>query len=142
VLDEAVDIFMPKIEKPESEWKETLTPEQYHILREKGTERAFTGKYWNLKEDGTYLCAGCGAELFTSDTKFESGCGWPSFFDALDKGKIVETEDRSHGMHRIEVTCANCGGHLGHVFPDGPRPTGLRYCINSASLDFKKGDYK
>jgi len=133
---------MPKIEKPESEWKETLTPEQYHILREKGTERAFTGKYWNLKDDGTYLCAGCGAELFTSDTKFESGCGWPSFFDALDKSKIVETEDRSHGMHRIEVTCANCGGHLGHVFPDGPRPTGLRYCINSASLDFKKGDSK
>ena len=131
---------MPKIEKPEAEWKETLTPEQYHVLREKGTERAFTGKYWNLKEDGTYLCAGCGAELFTSDTKFDSGCGWPSFFDALDKNKIVETEDRSHGMHRIEVTCANCGGHLGHVFPDGPRPTGLRYCINSASLDFKKGD--
>lgn len=126
------------MEKSEQEWKETLTPEQYHILREKGTERAFTGKYWNLKDDGTYLCAGCGAELFTSDTKFESGCGWPSFFEALDKNKIVETEDSSHGMHRTEVTCANCGGHLGHVFPDGPRPTGLRYCINSASLDFKK----
>ncbi len=126
------------MEKSEQEWKETLTPEQYHILREKGTERAFTGKYWNLKDDGTYLCAGCGAELFTSDTKFESGCGWPSFFEALDKNKIVETEDSSHGMHRTEVTCANCGGHLGHVFPDGPRPTGLRYCINSASLDFNK----
>ena len=129
---------MPKIEKSEQEWKETLSPEQYHILREKGTERAFTGKYWNLKDDGTYLCAGCGEELFTSGEKFDSGCGWPSFYDALDKSKITETEDLSHGMHRIEVTCANCGSHLGHVFPDGPRPTGLRYCINSASLDFKK----
>jgi len=130
---------MSKIEKSEQEWKDTLTPEQYHVLREKGTEQAFTGKYWNLKEDGSYLCAGCGAELFNADQKFESGCGWPSFFDALDKHKIVEHEDTSHGMRRVEVTCANCGGHLGHVFPDGPRPTGLRYCINSASLDFKKG---
>jgi peptide-methionine (R)-S-oxide reductase len=126
------------MKKTEQEWKETLTPEQYHVLREKGTERAFTGKYWNVKDDGTYLCAGCGSELFGSDTKFDSGCGWPSFYDSLDKEKIIETEDRSFGMHRVEVTCAKCGGHLGHVFPDGPKPTGQRYCINSASLNFKK----
>lgn len=129
---------MRSSEKTEKEWQETLTPEQYHVLREKGTERAFTGRYWNLKEDGAYLCAGCGEPLFNSDAKFDSGCGWPSFYEALDKTKIVETEDFSHGMHRVEVTCAKCGGHLGHVFPDGPRPTGMRYCINSASLDFKK----
>jgi peptide-methionine (R)-S-oxide reductase len=128
---------MEKVKKDEQDWKEALTPEQYHVLREKGTERAFTGKYWNLKDDGTYLCAGCGTELFNSETKFDSGCGWPSFYDGLDKEKIVETVDNAFGMHRVEVTCANCGGHLGHVFPDGPRPTGLRYCINSASLDFK-----
>ena len=133
---------MDKVKKNEQEWKESLTPEQYHVLREKGTERAFTGKYWNLKDDGTYLCAGCGTELFNSETKFDSGCGWPSFYDGLDKSKIVETVDNSFGMHRIEVTCANCGGHLGHVFPDGPRPTGLRYCINSASLDFKPKEEK
>ncbi|HEY3783259.1 MAG TPA: peptide-methionine (R)-S-oxide reductase MsrB [Fimbriimonadaceae bacterium] len=129
---------MSKVEKNEQDWKEALTPEQYHVLREKGTERAFTGKYWNLKDDGTYLCAGCGTELFNSETKFDSGCGWPSFYDGLDKDKIVETVDNTFGMQRVEVTCAKCGGHLGHVFPDGPRPTGLRYCINSASLDFKK----
>lgn len=128
----------PKLEKSEQEWRDTLTPEQYAVLRNKGTERAFTGQYWNLKDDGTYLCAGCGEELFTSDTKFDSGCGWPSFYDAIDKSKIIEEEDFSHGMHRIEVMCANCGGHLGHVFPDGPNPTGLRYCINSVSVDFKK----
>jgi peptide-methionine (R)-S-oxide reductase len=127
-----------KVEKSEQEWRETLTPEQYHVLREKGTERAFTGKYWNLKDDGTYVCAGCGEELFNAVLKFDSGCGWPSFYDALDKSKINEHEDRTHGMHRVEVTCAKCGGHLGHVFPDGPKPTGLRYCINSASLEFKK----
>jgi peptide-methionine (R)-S-oxide reductase len=131
---------MNKVEKSQDEWRETLSPEQYHVLREKGTERAFTGKYWNVKDDGTYLCAGCGTELFTSENKFDSGCGWPSFYDAFDKSKVTETEDNTHGMRRIEVTCTNCGGHLGHVFPDGPRPTGLRYCINSASLDFKKAD--
>ncbi|HZP85040.1 MAG TPA: peptide-methionine (R)-S-oxide reductase MsrB [Chthonomonadaceae bacterium] len=130
-----------KIVKSEQEWKQTLTPEQYHVLREKGTEPPFTGKYWNLKEDGTYVCAACGQELFKSDTKFDSGCGWPSFWDAIDKGKIKTQDDYSFGMHRIEVLCSRCGGHLGHVFEDGPNPTGLRYCINSASLAFhKKGE--
>jgi peptide-methionine (R)-S-oxide reductase len=124
------------IEKTEQEWRESLTPEQYHILREKGTERPFTGKYWDVKDDGTYVCAACGQKLFTSDTKFDSGCGWPSFYDA-EPGAVEMTEDLSHGMHRIEVTCGNCGGHLGHVFPDGPKPTGQRYCINSVSIDLQ-----
>lgn len=111
------------------------------MLREKGTERAFTGQYWNHKEKGTYKCAGCGVELFSSDAKFDSGCGWPSFYDALDKDKIEEKLDLSHGMRRIEVLCRNCGGHLGHVFDDGPRDkTRLRYCINSVSLDFEKDE--
>ncbi|MBI1755675.1 MAG: peptide-methionine (R)-S-oxide reductase MsrB [Fimbriimonas ginsengisoli] len=126
-----------QIPQTEDEWKGVLTPEQYGVLREKGTERAFTGEYWNHHEPGAYVCAGCGAELFTSDAKFDSGCGWPSFYEALDKSKVEEHIDNSHGMRRIEVTCAACGGHLGHVFPDGPQPTGLRYCINSASLGFK-----
>lgn len=129
---------MSKFQKTEQEWHDVLTPEQFHILREKGTERAFSGKYWDLKEDGSYHCAGCDAELFGSDTNFYSRCGWPSFYEALDPTKIVETPDHSHGLNRIEVTCANCGGHLGHVFPDGPEPTGIRYCINSASLSFQK----
>ena len=128
----------PKIEKSEDEWKRQLSPDQFRVLRLKGTERAFTGQYWDNHEPGTYVCAGCGEELFTSDTKFESGCGWPSFYDSIEKSKIEEHEDDSYGMRRIEVTCAKCGGHLGHVFPDGPRPTGLRYCINSASLGFRK----
>ena len=127
-----------KIEKPNDEWRKELDAEQYHILREKGTERAFTGKYWNLKEDGTYTCAGCGQELFTSDTKFDSGCGWPSFYDAKDRSTVAFHEDNTYGMQRIEVTCSRCGGHLGHVFPDGPEPTGQRYCVNSASLNFER----
>src|SRR5689334_17041277 len=129
----------PKVKKTEQEWREQLSPEQYHVLREKGTERPFTGQYWNLKEDGTYTCAACGQDLFKSDTKFDSGCGWPSFFDALDESKVTTQEDFSYGMRRVEVMCSNCGGHLGHVFPDGPKPTGQRYCINSASLNFKGG---
>lgn len=125
----------------EEEWKKKLSKREYVVLREKGTERPFTGKYWNHKEKGTYKCAGCGVELFSSDAKFDSGCGWPSFYDALDKDKIEEKLDLTHGMRRIEVLCKNCGGHLGHVFDDGPRDkTGLRYCINSVSLDFKKNE--
>ena len=123
----------------EKEWKEKLSKQAYHVLREKGTERPFTGAYWSHKEKGTYKCAGCGVELFSSDAKFDSKSGWPSFYEALDKDKIEEKLDLSHGMRRIEVLCKNCGGHLGHVFDDGPRDkTGLRYCINSVSLDFKK----
>jgi len=124
-------------DKSEEQWKEDLTAEQFHILRQKGTERPFTGKYWNTKDDGTYVCAACGNVLFQSETKFDSGCGWPSFYDAVP-GSVEMTDDHTHGMHRIEVTCANCGGHLGHVFPDGPEPTGERYCINSVSIDLKQ----
>jgi peptide-methionine (R)-S-oxide reductase len=124
--------------KTEAEWREKLTPEQYHVLREKGTERPFTGKYWNLKEDGTYTCAACGAELFKSSAKFDSECGWPSFSDVENKKSVKFHDDFSFGTHRIEVTCARCGGHLGHVFDDGPAPTGQRYCINSASLNFHR----
>jgi peptide-methionine (R)-S-oxide reductase len=115
--------------------KSRLTPEQYHVTQEKGTERAFTGKYWDTKTPGTYKCVVCGEELFSSDTKYDSGSGWPSFYQPADKSKVDEHTDRSYGMTRTEVTCGKCGAHLGHVFPDGPRPTGLRYCINSASLD-------
>ena len=124
--------------KSEAQWREQLSPEEFHILREKGTERAFTGEFWDHKEPGVYVCKGCGEELFTSESKFDSGCGWPSFYESIDKSKVQEHEDLSFGMRRIEVTCAKCGGHLGHVFPDGPRPTGLRYCINSASLGFRR----
>ncbi len=122
----------------EEEWKKTLTPEQYRILREKGTEMAFTGKFYDHHEDGVYICAACGAELFSSDTKYESGSGWPSFFKPIDTSAIGETLDKSHGMVRTEIVCSKCGGHLGHVFNDGPQPTGMRYCVNSVSLDFKK----
>lgn len=122
----------------ESEWKEKLDPEQYQVLREGATERAFSGKYWDSKAQGIYRCAGCGEKLFASDTKFESHSGWPSFFKPMTDGIVDEESDRSFGMVRTEIKCSNCGGHLGHVFDDGPDPTGLRYCVNSASLDLEE----
>lgn len=127
-----------KIQKTEKEWKEILTPEQYNVLREKGTERPFTGEYWNTNDKGVYKCAACGAELFSSDTKFDSDCGWPSFYDVMNNKNVVTKDDLSLGMNRIEVMCANCGGHLGHIFDDGPKPTGQRYCINSVSIKLEK----
>lgn len=126
------------MERSEEEWKEILSEEEYYILRQKGTERPFTGKFNDHKEEGTYLCAGCQQALFKSDAKFDSGCGWPSFDQSVDKSAVKETLDRSHGMLRSEITCSNCGGHLGHVFSDGPTATGQRYCINSIALNFSK----
>src|SRR5262249_49746911 len=124
--------------KTDDEWRKELTPQQYHVLREKGTERAFTGAYWNSHDKAMYVCAACGAPLFDWDTKFDSGTGWPSFYQPLDADAVETESDQSHFMTRTEVHCKQCGGHLGHVFPDGPDPTGLRYCINSASLEQKK----
>jgi peptide-methionine (R)-S-oxide reductase len=129
-----------KVVHSDAEWRSMLTHEQYHVLREKGTERPFTGALTENHETGNYHCAGCGAMLFLSGAKFDSGCGWPSFMIPADSKSVVEHEDKSFGMRRVEVTCARCGGHLGHVFPDGPGPTGLRYCINSASLTFAKAE--
>lgn len=129
---------LDKVEKTEEEWRAQLSSEQYRVLREKGTEPAFCGALYHNHAQGTYFCAGCGAELFHSEAKFDSSCGWPSFFEPASSSAVVTDLDTSHGMRRIEVTCARCGGHLGHVFPDGPAPTGLRYCMNSISLEFER----
>lgn len=131
-----------EIKKSDDEWRKLLSPVQFNILRENGTERPFTGKYDDLFEEGTYYCAACGTELFTSKTKYNSGCGWPAFYEPSLNKNIVEKKDYSHGMVRTEVLCAKCGGHLGHIFTDGPKPTGLRYCINSGALRFESGKKK
>ena len=128
----------PKIERSDDEWRKTLTPEQYEVMRRKGTERAFTGKYHDTKDPGLYRCAGCGAELFRSEAKFDSGSGWPSFREAVDPAKVRFETDVRHGMHRVEVVCRTCDAHLGHVFQDGPAPAGQRFCINSCALDLER----
>ncbi|MFV1961727.1 MAG: peptide-methionine (R)-S-oxide reductase MsrB [Acidimicrobiia bacterium] len=131
---------MSEVPHNEAEWRDKLSSDQYQVLRQGSTERAFTGEYWDTKTQGTYRCAGCGEQLFSSDAKFESESGWPSFFQPLDPDRIEEEDDRTFGMVRTEIKCAKCGGHLGHVFDDGPNPTGLRYCINSASLDLDEAE--
>jgi len=134
------EMIMGKLNKTEREWQRELSPEEYRITRQKGTEPAFTGQYWNTKQQGTYVCRCCGTELFTSDTKYDSGSGWPSFYRPVNAGAIDEQEDSTHGMTRTEIICHNCDAHLGHVFEDGPQPTGLRYCVNSASLQLKTNE--
>lgn len=129
-----------EIVKTNAEWKAQLTDMEYHVLREQGTERAFTGSYWNSKKEGTYACKACQLPLFSSKTKYNSGTGWPSFYEPVDSAAVGETIDNAYGIERVEVHCSRCGGHLGHVFPDGPKPTGLRYCINSVSLQFVASD--
>jgi peptide-methionine (R)-S-oxide reductase len=131
---------LEKLKKSEAEWRRELSPEEYRVLREKGTEPAFTGAYWDEKSDGVYRCRACGQELFSSDTKFDSGTGWPSFFDPMDSDAVETRPDNSLFMRRTEVVCARCGSHLGHVFDDGPEPTGLRYCLNSCSLDLDQAE--